>query len=410
MINFGLIVAISLFVFSVLATNLLWDNDDEEVRQRFGSLGAASWTLFKMMTLDSWTAVAEKVLGNSPGALRCARPPGRRRTAWGRRRPCDAEGPTTACGSPLPMQAAWSRWAVGLPQATWSPESIGSPVSIGSWVRHCPWDRRYSHARRRQLGRRRPSGRWSTWRRRGIQCRRCPCGRQFLTRVLPRHPPRPHALAEGASAAPPALADPSDPSRFLRHRAHRRASHSLAPPSGRHADRSQSKGVARRHRVATTSGVAAGSGVATAHGDMASPLPMGPAKAMGRPPRTRSSQAVRSPQALASPQPIAQAHGVSACQGTPVGHRVATARDPAAGQWVAAACGVAACGHRSPSARRGPRSLWGRHRPCGRRRRCGRRGFSARGRLTEAKGQGQRRGAQPAHLPADPRRTTTDEG
>lgn len=64
---FAFMVLLAIFVLGILATHLLRDCDDDlEVKQQFETLGVSMWTLFKMMTMDGWTPIAEAVLEDRP--------------------------------------------------------------------------------------------------------------------------------------------------------------------------------------------------------------------------------------------------------------------------------------------------------------------------------------------------------
>jgi len=43
---------VTLYIFGILATNLLWDHPDEEIAGTFCNLNNSLWSPFKMMTMD----------------------------------------------------------------------------------------------------------------------------------------------------------------------------------------------------------------------------------------------------------------------------------------------------------------------------------------------------------------------
>ena len=50
--NYGVMMMLGLFMFAILATNLLWDIDDDGIQEMFRDLGSSMWSLFKLMTMD----------------------------------------------------------------------------------------------------------------------------------------------------------------------------------------------------------------------------------------------------------------------------------------------------------------------------------------------------------------------
>jgi len=63
------IVALVLFVSSIIATNMLWDSRDPIVAEMFANLPSSMWAMFKLMTLDDWQSVCERVIKVKPGML-----------------------------------------------------------------------------------------------------------------------------------------------------------------------------------------------------------------------------------------------------------------------------------------------------------------------------------------------------
>jgi len=69
MFHFGMVVILSLYVFAVLATNLMWDDKDEEIAEMFKNLGSSLWSLFKLMTMDGWSVWADKIIEDRPSMV-----------------------------------------------------------------------------------------------------------------------------------------------------------------------------------------------------------------------------------------------------------------------------------------------------------------------------------------------------
>lgn len=63
------IVTLVLFVSSIIATNMLWDSRDPIVADMFSNLPNSMWAMFKLMTLDDWQSVCERVIKVKPGML-----------------------------------------------------------------------------------------------------------------------------------------------------------------------------------------------------------------------------------------------------------------------------------------------------------------------------------------------------
>lgn len=60
-----LLMLLLFYVFAVMATKLYADIDPEH----FGTLGASTFTLFQLMTLDDWANIIDPVVSAQPGAL-----------------------------------------------------------------------------------------------------------------------------------------------------------------------------------------------------------------------------------------------------------------------------------------------------------------------------------------------------
>eukprot|EP00438_Fugacium_kawagutii_P028795 Skav211410 [mRNA] locus=scaffold1528:469106:470656:+ [translate_table: standard] len=69
MLNFCLVIVLSLVLASVVATNMLWDFPDEHVAESYSDLGTTMWTLFKIMTMDGWTVAIQPCLELHPSLL-----------------------------------------------------------------------------------------------------------------------------------------------------------------------------------------------------------------------------------------------------------------------------------------------------------------------------------------------------
>lgn len=65
---FGLI-AVLLFLFSVMFTELLWNTHHPEVTAKFGDLSKSLWSLFHLMTLDGWVSNINPVIELYPGMI-----------------------------------------------------------------------------------------------------------------------------------------------------------------------------------------------------------------------------------------------------------------------------------------------------------------------------------------------------
>lgn len=61
-----LVVSLVLFIFAIIATNLLWDAKDPEGAAMFQDLSASMWTLFRIMTLDNWVEMVGPVMHDDP--------------------------------------------------------------------------------------------------------------------------------------------------------------------------------------------------------------------------------------------------------------------------------------------------------------------------------------------------------
>jgi|TARA_B110000305_G_scaffold142827_1_gene158958 voltage-gated sodium channel len=67
----GSVIGVLMLVFyicSVLATKLFGSNPDPLMQQMFGSLGSSAFTLFQVMTLDSWAEIARPTMALYPMA------------------------------------------------------------------------------------------------------------------------------------------------------------------------------------------------------------------------------------------------------------------------------------------------------------------------------------------------------
>ena len=69
MVNFCLVIVLSLILASVVATNMLWDFPNEQIAESYGDLGTTMWTLFKIMTMDGWTGAIQPCLELHPSLL-----------------------------------------------------------------------------------------------------------------------------------------------------------------------------------------------------------------------------------------------------------------------------------------------------------------------------------------------------
>lgn len=69
MLNFCLVIVLSLMLASVVATNMLWDFPNEQVADSYADLGTTMWTLFKIMTMDGWTTAIQPCLELHPSLL-----------------------------------------------------------------------------------------------------------------------------------------------------------------------------------------------------------------------------------------------------------------------------------------------------------------------------------------------------
>ena len=69
MLNFCLVIVLSLTLASVVATNMLWDFPNEQVADSYADLGTTMWTLFKIMTMDGWTTKIQPCLELHPSLL-----------------------------------------------------------------------------------------------------------------------------------------------------------------------------------------------------------------------------------------------------------------------------------------------------------------------------------------------------
>jgi len=66
-LKLGATVSLFIFVSAIVATNILWDARDEMIASMFSSLGTSMWSLFKLMTLDDWIVISDKVTDEKPG-------------------------------------------------------------------------------------------------------------------------------------------------------------------------------------------------------------------------------------------------------------------------------------------------------------------------------------------------------
>ena len=69
MLNFCLVIVLSLMFASVVATNMLWDFPNEQVADSYADLGTTMWTLFEIMTMDGWTTTIQPCLEIHPSLL-----------------------------------------------------------------------------------------------------------------------------------------------------------------------------------------------------------------------------------------------------------------------------------------------------------------------------------------------------
>ena len=69
MVNFCLVIVLSLILASVVATNMLWDFPNEQIAESYADLGTTMWTLFKIMTMDGWTGAIQPCLELHPSLL-----------------------------------------------------------------------------------------------------------------------------------------------------------------------------------------------------------------------------------------------------------------------------------------------------------------------------------------------------
>merc|ERR1712222_37740 len=65
--KFGALVVLIVVTAAITATNLLWDCDDEDVRDMYSHLSVAMWSVFKLMTMDDWIGHVNQVLDVYPG-------------------------------------------------------------------------------------------------------------------------------------------------------------------------------------------------------------------------------------------------------------------------------------------------------------------------------------------------------
>lgn len=65
----SVIVALVIFVSAIVATNMLWDCDEPEVVAMFGDFWISLWTMFQLMTLDSWIELTDRVIAVRPDML-----------------------------------------------------------------------------------------------------------------------------------------------------------------------------------------------------------------------------------------------------------------------------------------------------------------------------------------------------
>jgi len=66
MVNFSLVIVMTLVVCSIWATIMLWDFPDDEISECYRDLGSSMWTLFKIMTMDGWIAHVEPIMDLHP--------------------------------------------------------------------------------------------------------------------------------------------------------------------------------------------------------------------------------------------------------------------------------------------------------------------------------------------------------
>ncbi|CAE8637691.1 unnamed protein product [Polarella glacialis] len=69
MLKLSVVFGLVIFISSIVAVNMLSNSDDEAIVALFGSFPATLWTMFKLMTLDSWIDITIPVLKARPDML-----------------------------------------------------------------------------------------------------------------------------------------------------------------------------------------------------------------------------------------------------------------------------------------------------------------------------------------------------